>query len=77
MAFFSDFQYGVRSSQLTVDILTVVYNRIAWSFLRSAATQPTALDRSKAFERVQHAGLLHKFKSYAISSRFFYFIFSH
>ena len=34
----SDFQYGFRSSQSTVDLLTVVSDRIAKAFNRSAAT---------------------------------------
>ena len=35
---FSDFQYGVRSSQSTVDFLTVVSDGIARAFNRSRAT---------------------------------------
>ena len=35
--------------------------------LRSEATRAVALDISKAFDRVWHAGLLHKLKSYGIS----------
>ena len=57
---FSDFQYGFRSSQSTGDLLAVVSGRIARTFNRSGATQPVALDISKAFRRVWHAGLLHK-----------------
>ena len=71
MAFFSDFQYGFRSSQLTADLLTVVSDRIAGAFNRSGATRAVALDISKAFDRVWHAGLLHKFKSYGISGQIF------
>ena len=36
--FFSDFQYGFRSSQSTADLLTVVSDRIARAFKRSGAT---------------------------------------
>ena len=68
---FSVFQYGFRSSQSTADFLTVVYDRIARVFNRSGATQAVALDISKAFDRVWHAGLLHKRKSYGISGQIF------
>ena len=68
---FSDFQYGFRSSRSTADLLTVVYNKIARAFNRSGATRAVALDISKAFDRVWHAGLLHKLKSYEISGQIF------
>ena len=66
---FSDFQYGFRSSGSTADLLTVVSDRIARAFNRSGATR--ALDISKVFDRVWHAGLLHKLKSYGISGQIF------
>ena len=66
---FSDFQYGFRSSQSTADLLTVVSDRIARAFNRSGATRAAALDISKAFDRVWHAGLLHKLTSYGISGQ--------
>ena len=53
------------------DLLTVVSDRIARAFNRSGATQTVALDASKAFGRVWHAGLLHKLKSYGISGQIF------
>ena len=68
---FSDFQYGLRSSQSTADLLTVVSDRIARAFNRSGATRAVALDISKAFDRVWHAGLLHKLKAYGISGQIF------
>ena len=68
---FSDFQYGFRSSGSTADLLTVVSDRIARAFNRSGATRAAALDISKAFDRVWHAGLLHKLKSYGISGQIF------
>ena len=68
---FSDFQYGFRSSRSTADLLTVVSDRIARVFNRSGATRAVALDISKAFDRVFHAGLLHKLKSYGISGQIF------
>ena len=61
------FWYGFKSSPSTTDLLTVVSNRIARTFNRSGATQVVALDVSKAFDRVWHAVLLHKCKSYGIS----------
>ena len=60
---FSDFQCGFRSSQSTADLLTVVFDRIAKAFNRSVATRAVAIDISKVFDRVWHAGLLHKLKS--------------
>ena len=68
---FSDFQYGFRSSRSTADLLTVVSDRIVRAFNRSGATRAVALDISKAFDRVWHAGLLHKLKSYGISGQIF------
>ena len=54
-----------------LDLLTVVSDRIARAFNRSGATRAVALDISKAFDRVWHAGLLHKLKSYGISGQIF------
>ena len=68
---FSDFQYGFRSSRSTADLLAIVFQRIARDFNRSGATRAVALDISKAFDRVWHAGLLHKLKSYGISGQMF------
>ena len=68
---FSDFQYCFRSSLSTADHLTVVSDRIARAFNRSGATRAVALDISKAFDRVWHASLLHKRKSYEISGQIF------
>ena len=68
---FSDFKYGFRSSRSTADILTVVSDRIARASNRSGATRAVALDISKAFDRIWHAGLLHKHKSYGISGQIF------
>ena len=68
---FSDFQYGFRSSQSSADLLTVISDRIARAFNRSGATRAVTLDISKAFDRVWHAGLLHKLRSYGISGQIF------
>ena len=67
---FSDFQYGFRSSRSTADLLTAASDGIARAFNRSVATRAVALDTSKAFDRVWHAGL-HKLKSYGISGQIF------
>ena len=37
-----------------------------WDFNRSGATRAVALNISEAFERLWHAGLLRKLKSYGI-----------
>ena len=55
---FSDFQYGFKSSRKTADLLTVLSDRIARVLNRSEATRAVALDTSKAFDRVWHAGLM-------------------
>ena len=73
---FSNLQYGFRSSRSTADLLTVVSDRIARAFNRSGATLAVALDISKAFDRVWHAGLLHKLKFCGISGQIFSLIFS-
>ena len=71
MGFFSDFQYGFRSCRSTPDLLTIVSGTIAGTFNRSRATRAVTLDISKAFDRVWHAGLLHKRKSYGTSGQIF------
>ena len=65
MAFFSDFQYGFR---FFVQLYVI---ELLGNFNRSGATRAVALDISKAFDRVWHAGLLHKLKSYGISGQIF------
>ena len=47
----------------------VVSDRIARDFNKSRATRAAALDISKAFDRVWHAGLLHKLNSFGISGQ--------
>ena len=54
-----------------LQIFSHVSDRIASTFNRSRATQAVALHISKAFDRVWHAGLLHKLKSYRISGQIF------
>ena len=73
---FSDIQYGFRFFLSTAGLLTVVSERIARVFNRSGVTLAVALDLSKAFNRVWHAGFLHKLKFYGISGRVFGLVFS-
>ena len=73
---FSYFQHGFRFSRSTADLLAVVSVRIARAFNRSGATRAVALDISKAFSRVWHAGFLYKLKFYGISGQIFGLIFS-
>ena len=72
---FSDFQYSFRSSWSIADLLTVVSDGNARAFKSSGATRAVALDISKAFDRVGHAGLPHNLKSYGISVQIFGLIF--
>ena len=65
--FFFYFHHGFRSSRSTTYLLTIVSDRIARAFSRSGSTQAVAIDISKAFDRIWHAVLLHKCKSYGIS----------
>ena len=46
-------------------------DRIARAFNISGATRAVALDMSKVFDGVWHAGLLHKVKFYGISGQIF------
>ena len=69
------FPVWFRSSRTTADLLTNVCDRIARPFNRSEATRPAALNISKAFNRVWHAGLLQKLRSYGISGQIFDLIF--
>ena len=50
--YFSDSQYGLRSSPSTANLVTVVSDTRASAFNRSVATQAVAFDISKAFDRV-------------------------
>ena len=52
MAFFSEFQYGFRSSVSTADLLKVISDRIVRAFNRSGATRAVALDIPRAFDRI-------------------------
>ena len=71
---FSDFLYCFRSSCSTADLLAVVSNRITKVLNRSGTTLAIALDISRAFNRVWHAGLLHRCNSYGILGQVFGYI---
>ena len=58
---FRNFCFNSRS---TVNLLTVIADRIARVLKTSGATHAVVLDISKAFYRVWHTGLLDKFKLY-------------
>ena len=75
---FPDFQYGFRYSPSAAYLLTVVSDRIARAFNRPGVTRAAALDISKIFDRVWHAGLLHKLNVLwnFVSDSWPYFIFS-
>ena len=68
---FPDLEYGFRFSRSTADLLTVVYDTIDRAFNSSGATRAAALDKFKAFDRIRHAGHLHKLKCYGISGQIF------
>ena len=56
---------------MVLGLLLVVSDKIARAFSMSRATRAIALDISMAFDRVWHAGLLHKLESYGISGQIF------
>ena len=68
---FYDFQYSPRFCRSTADLLAVVSDRIARASNRFGPTRALGVDISKAFDRVWHAGLLHKLTSYGISGQIF------
>ena len=63
----SDKQYGFRSSRSTADLLTVITEKIYRALDNCGEARVVALDISKAFDRVWHAGLLQKLASHGIS----------
>ena len=66
---------GFRSSQSTVDLITVLSDSIARAFNRSVANQAVALGILKAFSNIWYGCLLHKRKSFG-SDIWHYFVFS-
>ena len=73
---FSDFQCGFRSSSSTADLLTVASDRIARAFNRPVANQAVALYISKTFDRIWHAGLLHKLIEFQVRYLALFLLFS-
>lgn len=67
---FSDFQYGFRASRSTADILTVISEHFYRALNSCGEARTIALDISKAFDKVWHAGLIHKLRSYGLSGPF-------
>ena len=73
---FSDFRYCFWSSQQPANFVKIVSDRIASAYNRSWATRAVALDISKAFARVWHAGLKRKPTSHGTSGQIFRLILS-
>ena len=63
---FSDLQYVFRAFRTTADILTVLSERIYNSLDAGGETRAIALDISKTFDQVWHAGLPYKLKAYGV-----------
>ena len=61
----------LEMSLKNVDLLKVASDSIARAFNRSGTTLAIALDISKSFDRVWHAGFLQKPKSYKVSGQIF------
>ena len=59
---------------INCNLPTVASGRIARAFNMSGVTLAVALDISKAFDRVWHAGLFHKLKPRGISAQIIGFI---
>ena len=65
------FSFPVWFQIFLINCRTAISDKIARAFNRSGATQSVALDISKAFDRVWHAGVFHKLRSYGISGQIF------
>ena len=63
---FSDLQHGIRAFRSTADILTVLSERNYNSLDVGGETRVIALHISKVFDKVLHAGLLHKLKAHGV-----------
>ena len=70
------FQYSFRFSRSIADLVTFVSDRVARAFNRFAVARAVAFDISNAYDRIWHADLLHKHKSYGIPNQIFGLILS-
>ena len=68
----SDVQYGFRHQRSSADLLALLTEHISNVLDKRGESRSVALDISKAFDRVWHAGLLHKLpvSSYGIQDKF-------
>ena len=60
-----DINMGFRAFRSTADILTLLSERI-YNLDADGETRAIALDISKAFDEVWHAGFLHQLKAYGV-----------
>ena len=66
----SDVQFGFRHQRSSADLLALLTEHISKILDKRGESRSVALDISKAFDRVWHAGLLHKLSSYGIQDEF-------
>ena len=66
----TDVQFGFRHQRSSADLLALLTEHISQVLDKRGESRSVALDISKAFDRVWHAGLLHKLSSYGIQEKF-------
>ncbi|CAE1157727.1 unnamed protein product [Acanthosepion pharaonis] len=67
----SDKQYGFRFARSTADVLTAITETVYRTLQNNGEARAVALDISKAFDRVWHAGLLRKIQGYGITGQLY------